>query len=152
MVTVFAAALLTCAGQDGMKAGKFEGQITKAVRLDYLISTPKGYDQEKSKRYPLLLFLHGSGERGSNLEKVKVHGPPKLVAEGKDLPFIIVAPQCPDRRSWDSDELIGLLNDIEKKYRVDRSREYLTGISMGGYGTWALALAQPNRFAAIAPI
>jgi predicted peptidase len=76
----------------------------------------------------------------------------RLAAAGKKFPFIVVAPQCPERRNWDADELIGLLNDLEKKFRVDRSREYLTGISMGGFGTWALVAAQPKRFAAIAPV
>ena len=100
----------------------------------------------------MLLFLHGSGERGTDLEKLKVHGPLKLAASGTKFPFIIVAPQCPDRRSWDADELVALLDDLERKFRIDRSREYLTGISMGGYGTWALVAAQPKRFAAIAPV
>lgn len=138
--------------QDGLKPGRFEGKITKSVTLSYLVSVPDDYATSSGKRYPLVIFLHGSGERGSDLEKVKVHGPPKLVAAGRKFSFILVAPQCPDGRSWDPDELNALLNSIERQYRVDRDREYLTGISMGGYGTWALATAQPKRFAAIAPI
>lgn len=136
----------------GISAGKFEGPIVKRASLQYLVSVPEDYETARGKRYPLLVFLHGSGERGTNLELLKVHGPMKLAAAGKKFPFIVVAPQCPERRSWDADELVGLLNDLEKKFRVDRSREYLTGISMGGYGTWALVAAQPKRFAAIAPV
>ena len=136
----------------GISAGKFEGPIVKQASLQYLVSVPDDYETSRGKRYPLLVFLHGSGERGTNLELLKVHGPMKLAAAGKKFPFIVVAPQCPERRSWDADELVGLLNDLEKKFRVDRSREYLTGISMGGYGTWALVAAQPKRFAAIAPV
>jgi len=136
----------------GISAGKFEGPIVKRASLQYLVSVPDDYETARGKRYPLLVFLHGSGERGTNLELLKVHGPMKLAAAGKKFPFIVVAPQCSERRNWDADELVGLLNDLEKKFRVDRSREYLTGISMGGYGTWALVAAQPKRFAAIAPV
>jgi len=136
----------------GISAGKFEGPIVKQASLQYLVSVPDDYETSRGKRYPLLVFLHGSGERGTNLELLKVRGPLKLAAAGKKFPFIVVAPQCPERRCWDADELVGLLNDLEKKFRVDRSREYLTGISMGGYGTWALVAAQPKRFAAIAPV
>jgi predicted peptidase len=136
----------------GITAGKFEGPLVKRASLQYLVSVPEDYETSQGKRWPLLLFLHGSGERGTNLELLKVHGPMKLAAAGRKFPFIVVAPQCPERRSWDADELVGLLNDLEKKFRVDRSREYVTGISMGGYGTWALVAAQPKRFAAIAPV
>lgn len=137
--------------QGGVQAGSFDGKITKRVQLNYLSYVPEDYSTT-NKKFPLILFLHGSGERGSDLQVVKKHGPIRLVSEGRKLPFVIIAPQCPDRRGWDADELIGLLNDVEKKFRIDRSREYLTGLSMGGYGTWALLAAQPNRFAAAAPI
>ena len=149
---VWASMLQGSGSASGISAGKFEGPIVKRASLQYLVSVPDDYETSRGKRYPLLVFLHGSGERGSNLELLKVHGPLKLAAAGKKFPFIVVAPQCPERRSWDADELVGLLNDLEKKFRVDRSREYLTGISMGGYGTWALVAAQPKRFAAIAPV
>ena len=103
-----------------------------------------------------MLFLHGAGERGDDVEKVKVHGPPKLIAQGKDMPFIVVSPQCPRRSYWSSPDqvatLIALLDEIVENYRVDESRIYLTGLSMGGFGTWSLASTCPERFAAIAPI
>jgi predicted peptidase len=137
--------------QSGIQTGAFDGKITKRVQLNYLSYVPEDYSTS-NKRYPLMLFLHGSGERGSDLEMVKKHGPIKEVTKGRPLPFVIIAPQCPDRRSWDVDELIGLLNEVEKKFRIDRSREYVTGLSMGGYGTWALLAAQPKRFAAAAPV
>ena len=73
------------------------------------------------------------------------------MAGGKKFPFILVSPQSPGR-GWNPDTLSALLDDVEKNYRVDKNREYLTGLSMGGYGTWALAAAQPHRFAAVAPI
>ena len=131
----------------------FAKTITKDLSIKYLLYLPKGYG-EKEKKWPLMMFLHGAGERGSNLNKVKVHGPPKIVEAGKDLPFIIVSPQCPKDDWWTErdDELIHLLDDIQTRYDVDAERVYLTGLSMGGYGTWTLASTYPERFAAIVPI
>jgi len=130
----------------------FERKITRTVTGNFLVYVPEGYDADKTKKWPVILFLHGSGERGTDLNKVKAHGPPKEVEQGRKLPFIVVSPQCPDNEWWDVSMLSGLMDDVEKKYRVDKDREYLTGLSMGGYGTWALAAEEPGRFAAIAPI
>jgi predicted peptidase len=118
----------------------------------YLLSLPREYGEDKDQRWPLILYLHGSGERGSDLNKLKANGPPKLVSEGQEMPFIVVSPQCPARSTWDPKALVELLDQIVRKYAVDADRIYLTGISMGGAGTWSLALAHPERFAAIAPI
>lgn len=134
--------------EDGQKAARLNTTIP--VQMDYFIYLPKDYEKQKS--WPLLLFLHGGGERGTDLNVVKMHGPPQLVAQGKDFPFIIVSPQCPDARIWEPLVLLGLLDDIEKKYKVDTDREYVTGLSMGGVGSWSLAANAPHRFAAIAPI
>ena len=134
------------------KPQSFKKTITRTVAADYLLYLPKEYGKDKAKRWPLMLFLHGAGERGSDVQKVKVHGPPKLVAQGKDLPFILVSPQCPQDQWWSPETLGALLDEIEKKYAVDQDRVYVTGLSMGGFGTWNLAAAFPNRFAAIAPI
>lgn len=121
--------------------------------LDYLLYLPDGYNTEK-KDWPLMLFLHGAGERGADLNVVKKHGPPKLVDQIPNMPFIIISPQCPEGDWWTAkiNDLETLLDHISSKYRVDDNRIYVTGLSMGGYGTWALAQAYPNRFAAIAPI
>src|SRR5689334_18519497 len=73
----------------------FEKQITKTLSAKYLLYLPKEYSKEAGKKWPLVMFLHGSGESGDNLDKVKVHGPPKLVAAGKEFPFILVSPQSP---------------------------------------------------------
>jgi predicted peptidase len=100
----------------------------------------------------LILFLHGAGERGTNVWKVAAHGPPKRVAEHPEFPFIVVSPQCPEGQIWSSDVLLGLLDEILRKYKVNASRVYLTGLSMGGYATWDLGLSHPERFAAIVPI
>jgi predicted peptidase len=100
------------------------------------------------------VFLHGAGERGDDLERVKIHGPPKLIEKGKAFPAIVVSPQCAAGRWWHSQllELTTLIDDIAAKYKVDKDRIYLTGLSMGGFGTWALAAYTPDRFAAIIPI
>lgn len=137
---------------DRQEAGSFTTGIRRTVTLNYLLYLPKDYSKDKSKRWPLILFLHGAGERGSDLNKVKSLGPPKLVAEGKEMPFIIVSPQVPERSTWDPEALDALLGEIIGQYAVDEDRVYLTGVSMGGAGTWRLASAHPERFAAIAPI
>jgi predicted peptidase len=130
----------------------FKGRSTKKFELRYLLFLPQGYKEDKKKEWPLMLFLHGAGERGSNLAKVTVHGPPKIVKQRPDFPFILVSPQCPDEGTWSRELLLALLDQVIKKHRVDKTRVYLTGLSMGGYGTWELGLWHPDRFAAIAPI
>ena len=87
----------------------------------------------------MLVFLHGSGERGTDLQLVKKHGPPKLIEEGKQFPSIVVSPQCPEGQWWRPVELTALLDEIVEKYKVDEDRIYVTGLSMGGFGTWSLA-------------
>lgn len=120
--------------------------------LHYLLYLPKDYGvSDKPRKWPVLVFLHGSGERGADLALVKKHGPPKI-AEEKNLPFITVSPQCPEGSRWDSGELIQLVDHITKTLEVDTARLYLTGLSMGGGGTWSTAAAYPDRFAAIVPI
>jgi len=129
----------------------FEKEITVKVQLNYLLYLPEGYKQNDEKKWPLILFLHGAGERGNDLDLVKKHGPPKIV-EQKDLQFIIVSPQCPAEKRWSVSDLDLLLEKIIKDHRVEKNRIYLTGLSMGGYGTWEYAMEKPERFAAIAPI
>src|SRR5271169_5845328 len=128
----------------------FEKEIKVKATLDYLLFLPQGYEQSK-KKWPLMLFLHGSGESGHDLAKVKAHGPPKIVETKPDFPFILVSPQSPGR-GWNPEVLDALLDDVIRTYRVDKDRVYLTGLSMGGFGTWELAAAHPEQFAAIAPI
>jgi predicted peptidase len=138
------------------QAQQFKKKITKTLHLEYLLFLPKDYGQDPKKKWPLVLFLHGAGERGDSLDLVKVHGIPKIVEEQSDFPAIAISPQCPQDGWWGAelqlDALEGLLDQVKKKYRVDPDRVYLTGLSMGGYGTWALAMRQPKRFAALVPI
>ena len=120
------------------------------VHLDYLLYLPADYEKQPS--WPLILFLHGAGERGSDLEMLKKQALPKSIASGKQYPFIIVSPQCPKDKFWEPFELIALLDAVSAKYHVDQDRVYLTGLSMGGFGSWRLAAYAPERFAAMAPI
>ena len=131
---------------------KFQYQETRNIDMNYLLYLPKGYEEGSAQRWPLILFLHGAGERGANIWKVAVHGPPKHATNVTEFPFIVVSPQCPEGQIWSADTLSKLLDDVTQRYAVDTSRVYLTGLSMGGYGTWNLGLAEPERFAAIAPI
>lgn len=122
------------------------------VETDYLLYLPDGYNAADTiTKWPLLMFLHGAGETGNDIEKVKVHGPAKLIEQGKKFPFIVVSPQARNY-GWKSEQLMDLLANLIAKYNVDVDRLYLTGLSMGGYGTWKLAADYPTMFAAIIPI
>jgi predicted peptidase len=125
--------------------------FTKQAALPYLLFTPEGYDPAGDERWPLVIFLHGAGERGDQLDKVKAHGPPKLAADGP-LPYLLVAPQCPAGEVWDPDLIEALAELISTGHAVDQDRVYLTGLSMGGYGTWDTIFKHPARWAAAAPI
>jgi len=131
---------------------KFTTRITIDVDLNHLVYLPPDYKKDPAKRWPLVIFLHGAGERGSNIEKVKSWGPPKLVEGGKDFPFVLISPQCAEGKWWEPAAINSLLDKALATYAIDPDRVYLTGISMGGYGTWATAMAYPERFAAIVPI
>lgn len=122
------------------------------MTANYLLHLPDGYGRDRKKRWPLMIFLHGAGERGTNLALVAKHGPPKIVKDKPDFPFILVSPQCPPGERWDIETVLALLDHAIAEYRVDTNRVYLTGLSMGGFGTWSLAVAHPTRFAAVAPI
>lgn len=137
----------------GQHAMVFEKEIVKKAELGYWLYLPKDYIKV-DKEWPLLMFLHGGGEKGDNINRVLIHGPARLASEGKDFPFIIISPQCPREYSWTDimDELIALYDHISDSYSVDKNRLYITGLSMGGSGTWALIEKYPEKFAAAAPI
>lgn len=127
------------------------------IRTPFLLSTPKTYDANQPQ--PLLLFLHGLGESGDgDFAAIKKHGPPKLAGQGEDFPFVLVSPQCPVPpegtypSAWKADVLNALLDSVCEQMKIDPQRIYVTGLSMGGYGTWRLAAKYPQRFAAAAPI
>jgi predicted peptidase len=132
----------------------FEKTIAKPVSLDYLLYLPPEYGKDAVKRWPLILFLHGVGERGSNPELVKGYGLPQKLESGADLPFIVASPQCPADSYWLLllDDLKALVDDLVGRYAVDPQRIYLTGMSMGATGAWMLGIAYPDLFAAMVPI
>lgn len=131
---------------------QFKKEIKQEISINYALQLPDNYDKIE-KEWPLILFLHGSGERGDDLEKVAIHGPLKYVREGHKIDAIIVAPQCPDNQYWgDVDFIVPLISDLEENYAIDTTRIYITGLSMGGYGTWFYSLKHSEIFAAIAPV
>ena len=155
-----------CATFAAELAAQERGFVDRVYRDDagehkYVVFVPHDYTPDKE--WPVLLFLHGAGERGADGQlQTKVGLGPAIRAREKDFPFIAVLPQAEDRqgpllRVWypesaDGKRALAVLAEVEKSYRIDKDREYLTGLSMGGYGTWAHAAAAPDRWAAIAPI
>lgn len=115
------------------------------------------YEPEKCcGKLPLILQLHGAGERGDGreeLERVEIWGFPNLVKEG-EYPCLFVFPQCPENTFWAArvESILRFIDQLKESYDIDEDRIYLTGLSMGGYGTWYTAMAAPDRFAAIAPV
>ena len=131
------------------------GDKEEPVELRYLLFLPQGHGstEKKDEKWPLLLFLHGAGERGNdNLDLVKKHGPPKIVDEKKDFPFITISPQCPAGKRWNAQELAKLVDALANTYSADPQRLYVTGLSLGGFGSWNLLAEYPGKFAAAIPI
>lgn len=113
---------------------------------------PRGYDDEPARAWPLLVFLHGSGERGDDLQRVKVHGPPKHAAAGRDLPCILCSPQLEADADWDVHALHRLPGVLGQRWRIDPRRVTATGLSRGGRGVWRWAATYPDDLAGIAPV
>jgi predicted peptidase len=128
-------------------------RFTRDVTLDYLLYLPAGIELRGPRRYPLMIFLHGSGEAGHELGRLERHGPPKIAAGRPDFPFILAAPQIADaEQGFDPVALDALLDELLERLPVDPDRVYLTGLSLGGQWTYAWASLRPERFAALAPI
>lgn len=140
----------------GKQVGQLHvSQADPEQKLGYLLFLPKDYGTD-GRKWPVMLFLHGSGERGDDLKLVKVHGPPKLVDDRADFPFIVVSPQCPKDRSWNGEVqlhvLAELIDSVLTRFAADRERVIVTGLSMGGFGSWSLVAKHPTRFSAAVPI
>ncbi len=125
--------------------------------LNYLLFLPQQYTGDPNIKWPLLIFLHGIAKRGDTreaLEIIKLDGPPKIVEDRSNFPFIVLYPQCPSETYWYLvfDQLETLIESVTSTHAVDECRIYLTGLSMGGFGAWRLALKHPGRFAAVVPI
>jgi predicted peptidase len=124
----------------------------QSQHLNYLLSVPDVYDG--STAMPLLVFLHGIGERGTDPSIIANYSLPRMLAEGKQIPFIVVSPQCPVETRWDphTAKVIAVMDEVRGQYNIDPQRIYLTGFSMGGQGTFFVAADFPDRFAAFAPV
>jgi pimeloyl-ACP methyl ester carboxylesterase len=128
-------------------------QNRKIVSYQYLSYLPKDYEVDPGRLWPLVIYLHGGSDRGTDLKKLYSSGIPDQVFRGRDFPFIMLAPQCPEHLRWSTDEWFeSFYIEAAAKYRIDADRVYLTGPSLGGSGTWYLAARYPGTFAAIAPI
>ncbi|MEO8253518.1 MAG: prolyl oligopeptidase family serine peptidase [Flavobacterium sp.] len=127
--------------------GTIKTKIVSQKQLNYALHIPENTKEKK----PLIVFLHGSGEKGNDIEKVKIHGPFKYL-KTNELDAYVLAPQSPENEYWDSEVLYQLILKIQKENNVDPNRIYLTGLSMGGWGAWNLAFAHPEMFAALVPI
>lgn len=156
MKTMLVAAALLAASAGAAEPTGQAGQAPHAAYrtgdYPFQLFVPRGYSDDRRQRWPLMIFLHGSGERGSDLAVVAKWGPPKVVLAHPGTPMLIVSPQLETGGDWDVAKLDRLLADVRKAYRIDPSRIYLTGLSLGGMATWRWALARPATFAAIAPV
>lgn len=117
--------------------------------MNYRVFYPDNYED-----LPLLVYLHGAGERGENFSHLYRHGIPKLINEGKEIPAVVLAPQCPAWCVWDNipDRLKGIIDRVAAEFNIKKDRVCITGSSMGGFGTWMMGKTYPNFFAAIAPV
>lgn len=129
-------------------------EASDGAQVAYLLYLPKDYDS--AKKSPLILFLHGRGESYGPLSLVAKWGPPRFAARGDELPYVLVSPQCPRNDSWSKPtqqkRLMELLDYILKTYSIDEEHICLTGLSMGGFGSWRLAADHPQRFSAVVPV
>lgn len=128
-------------------------EVKEINGLHYLLYKPE--DCKNGKKYPVLMYLHGAGERGcGDFDRLRIHGPLHEVDNGRRLPFIIVCPQCEPNKTWFDygERLSALAQACADLPYADKARVYVTGNSMGGFGTWSLAMARPDLFAAIVPV
>lgn len=143
--------LAACQAQSQLVEAE-EETITRE-RLRYYLYYPEDYHKNEEMDYGLLLFLHGGGESGDSLGAIKKNGPPKLITEGKQFPFLILAPQNPyQRKWWNTRAVMSLLETVVQNNRVDPERLYLTGLSRGGSAAWEIAVQYPDTFAAMAVV
>lgn len=142
-----------CSAQKDTQLVEGEMKTVNVERLGFYLYYPEDYGTKANENFPLLLFLHGGGESGDTLTSLKSNGPPKMIAEGKQFPFLILAPQNPHKRKWwNTRAVVQLLDSIVTQNRVDPKRIYLTGLSRGGGAAWEMAVQYPDKFAAMAVV
>ena len=134
-----------------MEKRVYNFQNKRIEKLNYLLYLPEMIAGEK---LPLIVALHGAGERGDDFDKLTVHGMPKYIEGGMNIPAVVIAPQCPENFIWNqiTVELKELIDSTAQEFDIDTDRISVTGLSMGGYGTWEMGMAYPGFFAALAPI
>lgn len=119
--------------------GRFDKTLQRRVTLRYLLYLPQEYGEQEA-RWPMILYLHGGAGRGDDFKSMSWYLLPRLLREsGRNLPFVILMPQCSEDDIWDAEGLLALVNDIAGSYAIDQDRIYLVGYSMGGTGAWRLA-------------
>lgn len=126
-------------------------RVLRDGTVRYLLYLPAEYESS-SRSWPLILFLHGSGERGTDLRLVKREGLPQWLDRWQRFPFVVVSPQCPTRQDWSIEALKALLDEVLATRRIDEERVYVTGLSTGAVASLKLAIRHPDRFAAIAAV
>lgn len=137
----------------GQHAASFEARVEHAATVPYLLHLPFEYNADPAKRWPLIVYLHGGSMRGTDPERLRRAGLPRVADVDSAFPFIVLSPVLPERRLWtDTEALMALLDDVQARYRVDAERVYLTGHSVGGNGAWYVAYRHPERFAAVIPM
>jgi predicted peptidase len=129
------------------------------AKRNYLLFLPAAYGNDPAQKWPLILFLHGSGTRGNNIENLMYEALPQILGFTPDFPFIVLSPQLTNDSGedyWTRETVVAslfvLLEEIQEKYSVDPERIYLTGVSIGGNGVWEIGLSYPDRFAALVPV
>jgi poly(3-hydroxybutyrate) depolymerase len=136
----------------GKHARTFNRYIQRGQSCLYWITLPKGYEKEE-KKWPMIIYLHPSSLQGHDLSMIGTPIPPNVDEIRNDFPFVVLTPQCPDEYdAWPSDLVVELVDEMVKQYNVDARRVYVTGFSLGGRGTWSVAVDHPEVFAAIAPV
>lgn len=133
-------------------AHTFSTELVTPVELPYLLHLPDGVETRRD--WPLILFLHGSGERGTDIALVRRQGLPRRLDEGLALPAVVLSPQCPDGQVWAQQypAVMALVDEVGARIGIDGDRIVLTGLSLGGAGVVHLAATHPERFAAVVPI
>ncbi len=139
-----------CAAQSHLIQDELDAVTVE--NLQYYLYYPEDYF-DSDKEFPLLLFLHGGGESGRDIGEIKKNGPPKMLAEGKQFPFLVLAPQNPHiKKWWNTQAVVQLMDSVASNNRVDKKRIYLTGLSRGGSAAWEMATQYPEKFAAMAVV
>lgn len=117
--------------------------------MNYQVFYPDNYEN-----LPLLVYLHGAGERGKKIENVNRHAIPMMIMNGEEIPAVVLCPQCPEQVVWNNipDKVKAIIDSVAVEYGIKKDRICITGSSMGGFGTWMMGKTYPSFFSAIGPV